>query len=668
MSAVSRRVLMPFSVILAMACGGDSNATGPTTTPIPQPPEGSATQVPRVLGLSTVNGKSVPGIYYQSADSQYNVKSDSGSATLQDDSLLVVRTYDEWILRRPGVNTGTLESFTGAGRLQPSGIAVFHYTDGTADTAHVLPNGGVVVTLTIYERTLHSFGTFTFTAPYTGATLNPVPYVTGIWPASAPVNADSATIVLTGSSFMPTTRLVWDQTSELKVTYVSANRISAVIPGAFLLSPASKTLTVINPPPGGGARVFAYDVTFPPATVSSISPVMMPANGGYFTLHIHGRGFTSSSRVMWNGVPRAPMFPGTGTDIAIDVPSSDIASPGTIEIGVQNPSGSQGTRGTSGTIPLVVTPSTAQKFAEITVPFFAGQLIADPVRSLVYATAGGYESTRANTVLAIDPTNGQVVWSLRMGAKIMSAAISDDGQYLYVGRGADSAIARIALATHTIDAKIPVRASSSSYGPTDVMAISVQPGNPHTIAVVANCECPMPSGAAMLSIYDDTVPRRNTVAGTSAPLFMAFTGSQAVTGVDPSGRVSDFVMDANGVTLGSSAIASLGTGGYFFAGHMVYTGQGVVYDATAHTTKTIDGFMAAPSVTGSTNGQLLYSTDLRGLFVRAYDPVAGVETGAVPVGSANDETMVGAMTRWGSDGLAFTTFTNVYFIRASFVH
>lgn len=668
MSAALRRVVTPIIATLLVACGGDSTATGPTPTPVPDPPAGSATQVPRILGLSAVNGKNVPAIYYQSADSQYNVKSDSGSVTLQADSLLVVRTYDEWILRRPGVNTGTLETFTGAGRLQPSGIAVFHYTNGTADTAHVLANGGVTVTLTIYERTAHPVGTFTFTAPYTGTALNPVPYVTSISPPSAALDADSVTVVLTGSSFMPTTRVVWDKTSDLKVTYVSANRITAVIPGAYLLTPATKTLTVINPPPGGGARVFAYDVAVPPPTVSSISPAIVPANGGYFTLHIHGRGFTSNSTVMWNGVPRVPSIPATGTDIMLDVASSDIQAPGTIEIGVQSPGYAGSGSVTSGTIPLVVTPSSAQKLSEISVPFQASHLIADPRRSLVYATASHYEPTRPNTVLAIDPTTGQVAWSLDMGVNITSAAISDDGQYLYVGRIADSTIARITLATHTIDATIPV-GHSSPFATTDVLAISVQPGNPHTIAVVADCECgPLPTGTATLSIYDDAVKRKNTVTGTIVPLFMAFTGGQAVTGVDPNGRVSDFVVDANGITLGSGSIASLGAGGYFFSGHMIYTGEGAVYDAAAHTRRTIVGFVSAPSIVPSGDGQLLYSTDLRGQNVRAYDPVAGVETGAVPVGTDSQQTSVGSMARWGSDGLAFTTFDHVYFVRASFVH
>jgi len=81
-------------------------------------------------------------------------------------------------------------------------------------------------------------------------------------------------------------------------------------------------------------------------TVSSISPTIAVAGGTGFTLTVTGSNFTTSSVVRWNGLDRPTTVLGT-TEVTAAIPASDIATGGTANVTVFNPSPGGGTSNVS---------------------------------------------------------------------------------------------------------------------------------------------------------------------------------------------------------------------------------------------------------------------------------------------------------------------------------
>ncbi len=69
---------------------------------------------------------------------------------------------------------------------------------------------------------------------------------------------------------------------------------------------------------------------------------------------------------------------------------------------------------------------------------YADQLVGDESRGLVYAAVDSADGTYPAQVVAFDAAHGTTAWTLAVGGKPTNLAISDDGQYLYVGRQNDS--------------------------------------------------------------------------------------------------------------------------------------------------------------------------------------------------------------------------------------
>ena len=633
-----------FSIALvgaALACGGDSRSglSGPSS--------GGAQMVPRTLGLSTVDGSPLAVRLFVMSDGT-PVSADDGSATLQADSMLAVRVT----LSAGG---GGIASFTAAGVLDAAGDAVFHYTDGSSNSAHVNADGSIDAALTVtYDGQQTRTSIYHFAHSYNGPSLNPVPRIDSIAPVQARAYGVDSTLALIGSSFMPTTTVNLGSTP-LKVSYENEHRITVTFPA---IDSGDVTIVISNPSPGGGTRSFQYAVVLPPPVLTSISPATVPAGGGDFELHIHGNYFPPGTVVLWNGTPRAVGYQGL-QDLVLDVPGTDIQSAGTAQIAVQTGGG------TSTALPLTVSGNPAQKLGEIDTPFDANALVADPVRPLVYASAGLEEQTYPHSIVAIDPVAGAVVWTISLPKDIGSIAISDDGQYLYVGERGAPTIVRVALATHMIDMTVTLPISSNQPS-----ALAVLPGHAHTFAVVRACTCSPVTGE--LAVYDDSVPRPDTV--TNGPAVFAALDSTTFYGVEPmGGGIFTYSIGPAGVT-GAVRVVTTVPGSYTFFGSRVYAagdgGSFGVYDVIARTSRTYASVGRVGVLIPSTDGTLFYGIDaeqqLQQSYLRAIDATTGAELGAVAVssGASGNENMV----RWGTDGIVFAGSGEVVYVRADFVH
>ncbi|MEO8945408.1 MAG: IPT/TIG domain-containing protein, partial [Gemmatimonadaceae bacterium] len=593
----------------ALACGGDSR-TGPS-----QPSSSGAQMVPRTLELSTVDGAPLAVRLFVLGDGT-PVAADNGSATIQADSMLVARVT----LSAGG---GGITTFTAAGVLNAAGDAVFRYTDGTSNNAHVNADGSIDASLTInYGGPYTSTSIYHFAQAYNGPSLNPVPRVDSLSPAQARAYGVDSTLVLIGSSFMPTTTLMWG-TTPLKVSYVSEHRITARFPAS---GPGQVTIVISNPSPGGGTRSLQYNVVLPPPVLTSISPTTVPTGGGGFELHLHGNYFPPGTIALWNGVRRDVGYSGV-QDLVLDVPGTDIQSAGTVQIAVQT------TGGTSPALTLTVSSTPAQKLGEIDTPFDAHALVADPMRPLVYASAGPSEQSYPHSIVAIDPVAGAIVWTLSLPKDIGSIAISDDGQYLYVGESGAPTIVRVALATHSTDMTVTLPIPSNQPS-----ALVVIPGHAHTFAVVRACDCSPVTGA--LAIYDDSVPRPNTAP--NGPAALAALDSTSVYGVEPmGGGIFTYAVGLMGVTETARVFTAV-SGPYTFIGGRVYATGGAggfsVYDVIARTSRTYATIGRVGILVPSTDGTRVYGIDYydqqgQQSYLRAVDATAGAELGAVPINS-----------------------------------
>jgi len=171
---------------------------------------------------------------------------------------------------------------------------------------------------------------------------NPKPTLTSISPTSAPVGSAEFTLTATGSNFMSSSVVKWGG-SNRTTTFVSATQLTATIPATDLTTGGTVQVTVFNPSPGGGTSAGkTFSIENPAPTLNSISPTSATAGGTAFTLTLDGSNFVSSSVVRWNGNSRTTTFV-SATQLTASIPASDIASGGTPQVTVFNPTPGGGT-------------------------------------------------------------------------------------------------------------------------------------------------------------------------------------------------------------------------------------------------------------------------------------------------------------------------------------
>jgi hypothetical protein len=187
-----------------------------------------------------------------------------------------------------------------------------------------------------------STGTLSFTVN------NPSPSLTSISPSTAKAGGPGFTLTVTGSSFVSTS-VVQVNGASRTTSFVSATQLTAAIPASDIAAAGTLSITVFNPTPGGGtSSAVSFTVTSSPPSLASISPSTATAGGPAFTLTANGSNFVNGSVVQVNGANRTTTFV-SGTQLTAAIPASDIASTGTLAIGVVNPDGSA-----SGTVSLAI--------------------------------------------------------------------------------------------------------------------------------------------------------------------------------------------------------------------------------------------------------------------------------------------------------------------------
>ena len=179
---------------------------------------------------------------------------------------------------------------------------------------------------------------------------NPTPSVSGITPNEVTAGLGDTLVAINGSGFIGNSTAKWNATA-LSTNFISATKLTAVVPAAQLTGSSTNQITVTNPAPGGGTSgETPFTVNSPVAAITGISPRYVPP-GVPETVTVTGTGFESNSVVMWNGAAKPTTFV-NATTLTVALAASDLQNQGTGSLTVSNPGPGPST---SGPAPLTVT-------------------------------------------------------------------------------------------------------------------------------------------------------------------------------------------------------------------------------------------------------------------------------------------------------------------------
>jgi hypothetical protein len=198
-------------------------------------------------------------------------------------------------------------------------------------------------------------------------------------------------------------------------------------------------------------------------TISAISPNLVQAGSGDFTLTVNGSGFNENSIVNLGGNALATTFV-RSSQITADVTAAEIANYGWAPVTVTNPSPGGGT---SQVQPLTM-------YDLVSVP--ASGLLFDPFSQLLYATVPSTSTTvTGNSVVTINPETAAVGNPVHVGSQPTVMAETTDGNYLYIGLSGSDSLAQFNLLNQSLTATLPISltqyGSTTSLVPTSTLAL-----------------------------------------------------------------------------------------------------------------------------------------------------------------------------------------------------
>jgi hypothetical protein len=171
---------------------------------------------------------------------------------------------------------------------------------------------------------------------------NPVPSLSSISPSSVAAGTNGTTLTVTGSNFINGS-VIQVNGSSRTTTFVGSTQLNANLPASDLAAGALLSITVSTPSPGGGtSAAVILTVTNPVPSISSISPSLVVALGGSFTLTVNGTGFINGSVAQYDGSPRPTTFV-SSTQLKVAISSNDIIAVGQHSVTVVNPTPGGGT-------------------------------------------------------------------------------------------------------------------------------------------------------------------------------------------------------------------------------------------------------------------------------------------------------------------------------------
>jgi hypothetical protein len=290
-----------------------------------------------------------------------------------------------------------------------------------------------------------------------------------------------------------------------------------------------------------------------------------------------------------------------------------------------------------------------------TVPLQAKDLAYDPYSAQIYASVPGNAGLNGNSITPIEPVTATVGAAVFVGSEPGKLAASDDGSFLYVALDGASAVTRFNIPAQAPDLSFYLNPDGPPLFAGD---LSVQPGNPNTVAIVRR--------NAGVAIYDDGVARPTVAGGSSSIAFSSDPtriygynsdstefGFRRLT-VDDSGvRVQDVT---GGLVFGFNVTIKFDAG-------FVYSTHGEVVDpresgGPPQLVGTIPVGFASSVVPDSASDRVWYLAGNQ-LLEYTESHLTRVAQYTLPSGG-------GSLIRWGDfGGLAYQNGTNVYLLNVT---
>ncbi|NDD62942.1 MAG: hypothetical protein EBZ36_03020 [Acidobacteria bacterium] len=165
---------------------------------------------------------------------------------------------------------------------------------------------------------------------------NPIPVLTAIAPATVFAGGENVTLTLTGSSFIPSSRVLING-EVIPSVYISASVLTVRLSSEQLVTSEAIAISVVNPEPGGGGSApQLLTVLNPPPVLSALTPDKVVAGGPAFTLTLTGAGFVPESKIVIDGAARAAGYV-SSTQLTLQVRATEITTLRTIPVQVVNP-------------------------------------------------------------------------------------------------------------------------------------------------------------------------------------------------------------------------------------------------------------------------------------------------------------------------------------------
>jgi len=352
----------------------------------------------------------------------------------------------------------------------------------------------------------------------------------------------------------------------------------------------------------------------PVPVLSSVSPAQVFAGGQAFSMQLVGTGFTSASTVLVNGDPQTTTYV-SSTSLTAEVPASDIATVGQLNVHVTTPAPGGGTSNDE-VVSIIAAPLTTPTVA--VTPQTATITAAQALTLTVVVSGGSGKPT---------PT-GSIALS---GGGYTSAAASLSGGSVTLSIPAGS----LAIGTDALTvAYTPDSASSSVYNSgtgTASVTVTAAPKNASTVTATTTSATITNQQAVAVAITVTGVSGQPTPTGTVTLASGTYSAQQALTDVSAS-----ITVPAGTLSSGADTLTATYSGDATYAGSsgtVIVTFSPVVISAPPPSG-------VAPGGSATSNVTLIAGSDYSGT-MKMSCTLTGSPSGAqsLPTCSLNPTTM-----------------------------
>jgi hypothetical protein len=291
----------------------------------------------------------------------------------------------------------------------------------------------------------------------------------------------------------------------------------------------------------------------------------------------------------------------------------------------------------------------------------------DAVHARLYLSTPPDASNTLGAIRTLDPSTLSLGTPVSVGHTPTALAISDDGQFMYVGLADSSSVLRLLLPSLATDLAISLSPYQSL--PQFAFDIAVAPGQPHSISLATSQASGSIGGTNPLLIFDDGVARPNVGPVVSHMQWSADATSLYAMGLSTNAKnLYTLAIGAAGVNATTAVTGYVQDARVHADQGLVYIDGGFIVDPTNGTLAqqlqsvyqvlpdSAHGKIFAYAFSSSTDGFAIQSFD-----INTFAPIASVP---VPLYVDNGVRLI----RWGTSGLALTTdFGYVILVSGAFV-